>query len=55
MLQVREHTPTLSPFIVFTIGFTVEYVKEFEGASNVVLDALNRKEEFQVEKPITKI
>jgi hypothetical protein len=55
MLQVREHTPTPSPFIVFTFRFVVEYVKEFEGASNVVLDALNRKEEFQVEKPISKI
>jgi hypothetical protein len=34
MLQARERAPTLSPFIIFTFGFTIESIKELGGASN---------------------
>jgi hypothetical protein len=33
MLLTKEHTPTLSPSIVFTFGLIVEYIKELGGAS----------------------
>jgi len=33
MLQVREGSPTPSPFVVFTFGLIVEFIKEFGGAS----------------------
>jgi len=32
-LLIKEHTPTLPPFIVFTFGLTVESTKKLEGAS----------------------
>jgi hypothetical protein len=33
MLRAKECAPTLSPFDVFTFGFTIESIKELEGAS----------------------
>jgi hypothetical protein len=33
VLQVRECTPTPSPFIIFTFGLVVDFIKEFIGAS----------------------
>jgi hypothetical protein len=30
VLQAREHTPTAYPFVVFTFGFVVEFIKEFQ-------------------------
>jgi hypothetical protein len=32
VLQIRECTPILYPSVVFTFGFTIEYIKEFGGA-----------------------
>jgi hypothetical protein len=34
---MKECTPTLSPSIVFTFGFTIESIKELKGASMYVL------------------
>ncbi len=31
MLRARERALTPYTFVIFTFGFTVEYVKEFEG------------------------
>jgi hypothetical protein len=33
MLRAKERTPTLYPFVVFTFGLVVEFIKEIEGAS----------------------
>jgi len=33
MLRAKERAPTSSPFIVFTLGFAIESIKEFAGAS----------------------
>jgi hypothetical protein len=33
MLQVKECTPTPSPFIIFTFGLVVESIKGFRGVS----------------------
>jgi hypothetical protein len=41
VLQAREHTRTPYPSIVFTFGFTVEFIKEFGGASLRVLNVNN--------------
>jgi hypothetical protein len=37
MLQIRERTPTLSPFVVFIFRFTVESIKELGGVSKKLL------------------
>jgi hypothetical protein len=34
VLQVRERTPILFPFVVFTFGTLVESIKELGGASS---------------------
>jgi hypothetical protein len=36
-LRAKEHTPTLSPCVVFIFGLTVECIKEFGGASKPIL------------------
>jgi len=33
VLRVRKHAPTPSSFVVFILGFTLESLKEFGGAS----------------------
>jgi hypothetical protein len=34
VLRTRERAPTPFPSVVFTFGFVVESIKEFEGASS---------------------
>jgi len=47
MLQVREHTSTPFPSIVFTFGFAIESIKEFGSASMVYLAcSLENKKSF---------
>jgi hypothetical protein len=33
VLRVKEHAPTFYPSVVFTFGFVVESIKEFQDAS----------------------
>jgi len=33
VLQAKKHTPIFRPFVAFTFGLVVEYIKEFGGAS----------------------
>jgi hypothetical protein len=35
-MLTKEHTPTLSPSVVFTFGLIVEYIKELGGASTIL-------------------
>jgi hypothetical protein len=35
VLRVKECAPTPSPFIIFTFGFTNQFIKEFRGVSNM--------------------
>ncbi len=37
MLQTRERTPTLYPFVLFTFGLVIKFIKEFRGASLTLL------------------
>jgi hypothetical protein len=37
VLRTKERTPTLFVSIVFTFGLTIEFIKEFEGASQKVV------------------
>jgi hypothetical protein len=41
VLQTKELTPTHYPLIVFTFGLIVEFIKEFEGASNMIIHGQN--------------
>jgi hypothetical protein len=36
VLRAKKHTPTSYPFVVFTFGLIVEFIKEFGGASIMV-------------------
>jgi hypothetical protein len=36
VLRAKVHTPTPYPFVVFTFGLVVEFIKEFGGVSGVV-------------------
>jgi hypothetical protein len=40
MLIVRKNTPTLFPYVLFTFGLIVEFVKEFGGVSQVIHGAM---------------
>jgi hypothetical protein len=33
MLQAKECAPTPNPSVVFTFGFTIEFIKEFGGVT----------------------
>jgi hypothetical protein len=33
MLRAKKRAPTLSPFVVFTFGFTIEPIKKLGGVS----------------------
>jgi hypothetical protein len=36
MLRAKEHAPTFSPFVVFTLGLAVESIKKLGGVSEVL-------------------
>jgi hypothetical protein len=40
VLQAKEQTPTFYPFVVFTFGFAIEFIKELGGASWMHIDVM---------------
>jgi len=40
--RVREHAPTPSPFVVFFFGLAVESIKELGGASQMVVEPIQK-------------
>jgi len=46
VLQVRERTPTPSPFVVFTFGLRVEFIKEFRGS--IIKKILGKKSDMEL-------
>jgi len=40
VLQAKEQTPTLYPFVVFTFGFVIEFIKKLGGASWMHIDVM---------------